>query len=213
MQDRISLLRMNIARLYWRIPKFFPGSETYWNQRYVDGGTSGKGSYDRFAVFKAEVVNGFVAIHDVKSVIEFGCGDGGQLMLANYPKYIGFDVSEAAIALCQEKFGSDITKSFHLRKEYRGATADLALSLDIIYHLVEDDVFENHMAILFSSADRYVIVYSSNMDKNPWFGSAHVKHRKFTDWVAEKRANWKLIEYCDGIPGFSANFYIYEKNS
>lgn len=44
--------------------------------------------------------------------------------------------------------------------------ADLSLSLDVIYHLVEDEVFETYINTLFKSARRYVIIYSSNSDDN-----------------------------------------------
>src|SRR5579864_6395854 len=75
----------------------FPGSQTYWDQRYAEGGTSGSGSYGEQAAFKAEILNGFVARHGIQSVIEFGCGDGNQLSLASYPSYVGLDVSRTAI--------------------------------------------------------------------------------------------------------------------
>ena len=54
----------------------------YWEARYAAGGNSGKGSGGVFAEFKAEIVNTFVREHDIASVIDFGCGDGAQLALA-----------------------------------------------------------------------------------------------------------------------------------
>lgn len=51
--------------------------------------------------------------------------------------------------------------------------------------LVEDKVFEIYMSHLFGSADRYVIVYASNMDVNVGRKNAHIKHRKLADWVEE----------------------------
>ena len=62
----------------------FPGSTKYWQERYATGGDSGVGSYEKFAEFKAEIVNAFVSTYGVTSVIEFGCGDGNQLRLATY---------------------------------------------------------------------------------------------------------------------------------
>jgi hypothetical protein len=63
----------------------FPGSADYWERRYAEGGDSGHGSYGRFAEFKAEVLNRFVAEQRIESIVEFGCGDGNQLTLASYP--------------------------------------------------------------------------------------------------------------------------------
>src|SRR6185369_13409893 len=84
--------------------KQFGGSADYWERRYTEGGTSGAGSYHRLALFKAEVLNEFVARQGIRSVIEFGSGDGAQLELANYPRYVGVDVSKAAIETTRARF-------------------------------------------------------------------------------------------------------------
>ena len=126
-------------------PAPFTSSADYWERRYAGGGTSGAGSYGEFAEFKAEVVNAFVAEHGVRSVIEFGCGDGNQLALGRYPSYVGLDVSPSVVERCRKRFRTDATKSFLVTDDYDGRTAELALSLDVLYHLVEDDVFEQYL--------------------------------------------------------------------
>src|SRR5689334_12644093 len=103
----------------------FPGSAEYWENRYSAGGHSGVGSYGSFAQFKADVLNEFVATNHIENVIEFGCGDGNQLSLAKYPKYMGFDVSSTALSKCRQRFESDPSKSFRLVSDYSGETADL----------------------------------------------------------------------------------------
>lgn len=222
---RTPVLGNIVRQTYWRFlaPKQklepFPGSEAYWEKRYSAGGDSGVGSYSFFAQFKADVLNEFVATHDVHTVIEFGCGDGNQLGLAKFPTYLGFDVSSTAVEKCQELFKSDAHKSFRLTSEYKGEKADLALSLDVIYHLIEDDVFEQYMRTLFEASNRYVIVYSSNTDDNRRYKGTHVRHRKFTRWVEDHRQNWKLVEHLpnrypyrgDYRKGSFAEFFIYEK--
>ena len=115
----------------------FQGSEVYWKSRYAAGGHSGAGSYGQLAEFKAEILNKFVSANRIKSIIEYGCGDGNQLSLARYPRYTGFDVSPDALAKCCKLFATDKTKSFRLMEEYQGETAQLTLSLDVIYHLIE----------------------------------------------------------------------------
>src|SRR5258708_24901292 len=67
----------------------FQGSSAYWEDRYRTGGNSGAGSYNSLALFKAEILNAFVRANGVQKVIEFGCGDGNQLSLFEYPCYIG----------------------------------------------------------------------------------------------------------------------------
>ena len=197
----------------------FPGSEQYWIERYDAGRTSGAGSYNELAEFKAEIVNGYVAKHDVGSVMEFGCGDGNQLALADYPVYTGFDVSPRAVKLCRDRFRHDLTKRFLLMDEYDGQRAELTLSLDVVYHLVEDPVFESYMRTLFDAADRFVIVYSSNAEIREEGQAAHVRHRNFTTWVESNRPAWKLVEHIPnkfppagpGSCGSLADFYVFEK--
>lgn len=206
-------------------PTGFAGSGSYWESRYKQGGTSGIGSYGEFAEFKAEVINRFVETNSVNSVIEFGCGDGNQLRLMRYPSYTGIDVSEAAVARCRELYAADSTKRFlAATPDASYGTFDLALSLDVIFHLVEDTTFEAYMTALFRSADRFVIIYSSNGD--PTDGTyrwpAHVRHRHFTDWIDRKQTGWQLIDrianrfpfrVINGIEhGSFADFYFYRKS-
>jgi SAM-dependent methyltransferase len=175
-------------------PAAFGSSPSYWDSRYRQGGSSGVGSYGRLARFKAGVINRFVEGHDVSSVVEFGCGDGAQLQLAHYPSYTGFDISPRAVELCRQKFAHDGSKQFHdLKGEKAGIIrADMAMSLDVIYHLVEDAIYESYMRRLVNSAERFVCVYSSNVALPGHV--AHIRHRCFTDWVEKNAPEWALME-------------------
>lgn len=170
-------------------------SRAYWQRRYQTQGTSGGGSYGKLAEFKARVLNDFVREKGIETVLEFGCGDGNQLLLADYPRYTGLDVSRKAIRLCREKFPDDPARMFELYDPFAfdpaGHRADLTLSLDVIYHLVEDDVFEQHMRHLFACARRFVIIYSSDIDEPQT--DAHVRRRKFSRWIETHAREWSLL--------------------
>lgn len=195
-------------------------SKAYWEQRYMSNKTSGAGSYGILAEFKAEVLNRFVLEHQIKDVIELGCGDGHQLTLTKFPKYIGYDVSDKAIAMCQSLFKNDLSKQFYsmFDKTHQTKKAQLSLSLDVIYHLVEDDVFQTYMQRLFDASTHYVIIYSSNYDA---FLARHVRCRKFTNWIEQYVSNdWELMDYIKNKFPFDASnpnhtsmsdFYIYKK--
>lgn len=199
-------------------PAPFRDSASYWETRYASGGNSGVGSYSKFAHFKAGVLNQFVQDHQIATVIEFGCGDGNQLTLACYPEYTGYDVSATAVAMCRKRFATDLAKAFHTVGDYAGETAELAISLDVLFHLVEDSIFEDYMRRLFDASRRYVIVYSSDTDDNHGYEGTHVRHRKFTRWVGDNLSHWKLIEHIpnrypyhgDYTQGSFADFFIYE---
>ena len=199
----------------------FSTSDDYWKKRYQSGGDSGTGSYGPFAEFKAECLNAFVSEKGVRTVMEFGCGDGNQLTLASYPQYTGVDISPDAIARCRKLFAGDLSKRFLVSDDYGGQTAELILSLDVIYHLVEDAVFDAYMRRLFDSATRYVIIYSSNTDQQEKLQTFHVRHRKFTDWVAKHQPSWSLVRHIpnkypyDPISGDGtlADFFVFEPTS
>lgn len=195
----------------------FLNSSQYWDDRYKLGGSSGSGSYGRLAEFKARVLNDFVEKRGIHSVIEWGCGDGNQLMLAVYPKYLGLDVSPAAIKMCEEKFQFNDNYQFKAVNQYLGEQSDLAISLDVIYHLVEDDVFHAYMEKLFSSSNRFVIIYAYNFTKT--YESPHEVGREFMVWVQENAPQWKLIDKIKNEFPYNPNdpsntsqsdFYIFE---
>jgi len=192
-------------------------SVDYWRRRYRAGLDSGAGSYGVLARFKALVLNEFVRDNGVESVIEFGCGDGNQLGLASYPRYLGLDVSAEAIDLCRGRFGGDSTKAFLLYDPVRTVnlerflSGDLTLSLDVIYHLLEDDVYDRYLQMLFACSSRFVIVYSSN-DTSPdvaW----HVRNRAFVQDVESRLTGFRLTgmiknSHPDLTP---ADFYMFER--
>ena len=201
--------------------KKFPGSAEYWEERYATGGNSGAGSYSKLAHHKAEVINAFVKENNIQTVIEFGCGDGNQLSLAEYPNYIGLDVSPTIIRHCMKLFKGDDTKSFFVydsrafQDNHEVFDVELAMSLDVLYHLIEDEVFEKYMHHLFDSANRYVLIYSSNFQKAQ---THHEIDRVFTDWVAANRPDWELWktienkfkhEPKDSIDYSKADFYFF----
>lgn len=199
----------------------FGSSAKYWEERYKAGRSSGSGSYNQLASFKADYLNNFVAENQVTSLIEFGCGDGNQLLLANYPNYHGYDVSDTIIDKCRALFASDESKAFSHIDSYDGKKYDVALSLDVIYHLVEEQVFFDYMERLFAAAKRFVIIYSSDDPAlNEKYGGGHVRHHEFTAWISVNAKNFKLKKKDVNKFPFNPNdpdntsladFYIFEK--
>jgi len=220
----IQIVKEYLGRIYrWitgKPKKKFTGSKEYWESRYAKGGNSGYGSYGKLAQYKANILNDFVKMNNVSSIIEFGCGDGNQLKLSSYPKYLGFDISDISIQKCRKLFIKDTTKSFRLLSEYENETADLTLSLDVIYHLVEDEIFEDHISKLFEASQKFVIIYSSNTEENSGFAGTHIRHREFTKWIEEHCTDWSLLKIIPNLYPYNfkykygsfADFYIYKKN-
>ncbi|RPF42143.1 hypothetical protein EDD70_2886 [Hydrogenoanaerobacterium saccharovorans] len=197
-------------------------SSAFWEEIYANGGNSGTGSYNRLAKFKAEVVNTFLKEQGVLTTIEFGCGDGSQLSLINYPNYVGVDVSSNIIEKNKIKFINDRKKTFYCtfteRDKYINQKYDLSISMDVIFHLLEEDVFSNYMNDLFSVSKRYVIIYSSNHEEyTKW---PEYRHRKFMRYIQENIKGWILKQFIPNKYPYvigreevtsASDFYIFER--
>jgi glycosyltransferase involved in cell wall biosynthesis len=228
-QGAIGLARPAISRRLAAVPgtgrvlavlrkRRFGSSSQYWEQRYRVGESSGVGSYGRFAEYKAGVLNRFFAEHNIRKVADFGCGDGNQLRLLDCPEYLGLDVSPAAVEKCRAAYRDDPTKSFIVNSgpeaiaRVREFGPELSMSLDVIYHLVEDATFERYLTNLFDVSSRYVVVYSTNFDKR--YDFPHQVDRKFTDFVTRRIRGWTLLEVLVNPhkgPDSQSDFYIYER--
>ncbi|RYF90090.1 MAG: methyltransferase domain-containing protein [Chitinophagaceae bacterium] len=208
-----SPLLTKIAREIKRV--LFRSSASYWENRYRKSGNSGRGSYGKYAVYKANVINDFVKKKYISEVIEFGCGDGNQIKSLEVLQYTGLDVSPSAIKICKDLFWNDPSKKFILYQEFlqqqqlETERFDLSLSLDVIYHLVEDEVYEKYMNALFAAAAKYVIIYAWDTNSE---NKIHVLHRKFSDWVSANASEFVLSDHIPGGTEF-CDFYIYQRTT
>ena len=208
-------LRRNSSRRLRDQP--FTRSDDYWERRYSTGGNSGRGSYGPLADYKAKVINNFITTHRIQSVIEFGSGDGNQLSLFVPPRYLGLDVAGSAVQRLRERFAKDDTKTFHhygpeVDPAASGLRAELGLSLDVIYHLIEDHVFEKYMRDLFAASERFVIIYSSNTLSSGT--EPHVRDRRFSEFIDAQVPHWKLAQHLENPyrADSRSDFYIYQRN-
>lgn len=201
-------------------------SSSYWENRYKTGGNSGSGSYKKLAEFKAEVINNLVSSSQSVKVVEFGCGDGNQLSQLLLKKYIGLDVSPTIIQSCKKRFINDSSKSFFLYDTLCFVdnssifSCDCSMSIDVLFHLVEQEIYETYLEHLFTSASKMVIIYAADMDIEQ--RTKHEKYRKFTKDIEKKFPNWMLKEVIknkypaknyEDEQGSLADFFIYVSNS
>ena len=201
----------------------YTGSEEYWIKRYEKGSHSGSGSRGKLRKFKAKILNAFVKAQNIQSIIEFGCGDGNQLQLALYPKYLGLDVSPIAIQKCRLLFKGDSTKTFKLMGEFDGFVDgrdwDLGVAMDVLLHLIEQDIWEHFLYDLFTVSNKWVIIYDTNRDDPTLLGCQRC--RNFTKWIQENIKGWSMVKRIlndfpevdgkDSEETTSADFYIYKR--
>lgn len=196
-------------------------SKKYWNNKYIN---SGSGSYNELEIFKANIINNFIEKNSIKSIIHYGVGDCNQLKLINTKNkiYSGIDVNSSIISKCKEIFKNDKSKQFFYIDDISNKLeSELVLSCDVIYHLLEDDVYKNYMEKVFLMSNKYVIIYAKNEDINL---TQYIKFRKFSTYIENNFPEWKLKEH---IPNkypqkklghnndktSPSEFYIYEKDN
>jgi len=219
LKSELSIFRKNLERaINAFFSLHFPGSARYWDLRYRFGGTSGAGSYGDDMAYKSKFLNDFFEENRVLSVVDFGCGDGNQLRDLRIQNYLGFDVSPVAIDRCKALYSDDTSKEFRLVAQYGGEKANVAMSLDVIYHLVEDAIFDDYLARLFSAAESYVVIYASNDDYSPIHQARHVRHRTFAKTALSRFPQFSLIsqpsrpQILGGAALGRASFFVFEKN-
>lgn len=190
-------------------------SKEYWEHRYSKNGNSGLGSHDTLQTkFKSDYVNNLITNNNIKTVVELGSGDGNQLkMFKGYESYTGYDVSKTIIEKCQLEFSNDISKKFINNIQDIKEKYDLALSLDVIYHLVEKDVYYTYLEKLFSCSD-IICIYTTNIKSTEWGG--HVILRSLDDYVDKYQKGFTLIDKSMWVanyinPKYKLGFYTYKK--
>ena len=163
----------------------------YWNKRYRRGKNSGAGSRGQWGDHKVDYVNRLIMGQKVDTLIDWGCGDGMLASRFQVAHYVGLDVSPFALGLCARACGFRPGWGWCLYDGFDSPwylpPADLALSLDVIFHLVDDAMYYRHLELLFTSAP-LVAVHSSNRDEH---GHPHVRHREFTRDIP---SGWSLVE-------------------
>lgn len=196
-------------------------SNKYWENRYKKGGNSGDGSYNQLANYKANIINDFINKNDIKTLIDYGVGDGNQLKLIKCDMITGLDVSTTVINKLKNDFKNDTNKQFYLNENFKLINPyELAISCDVLYHLVDITIWKKYLSNLFTYSNKYVIIYASNENKD--YG-IHCLSRNFTQYIHKHFSSWKLIKKIENkfkyLPNSDkkntsiSDFFIYEKTN
>nr|WP_186363469.1 glycosyltransferase [Rhizobium sp. ACO-34A] len=183
---------------------------------------TGDNSNDPLTRYKGLVVNLFAQQKNLRSFVELGSGDGSHLPYFDFEQYTGFDVSQAAVARTKAMYAANPNFRFiwsgepELDWEVHEQEYECALSLDILQHLTDDEIFTDYMDRLFSLSSRYVIIYAPNFDAPGGDGALHARHRKFVDFVEQRYPQWTLLKYLENPFKFKlqteADFAIYGRD-
>jgi predicted O-methyltransferase YrrM len=159
----------------------------YWERRYGDGGTSGAGSRGQEAIQKVQDVQAVIDRFGAKRILDLGCGDGFIAEQLKVESYTGFDPAPSALKLCRDAMPGRTFK--HEMPETLYAPGyDLTMSLDVMFHLVDDEDYGHHLGMLLGFTKERALVYATNHEER---GAAHVRHRR---WTADIPLGWDVTE-------------------
>lgn len=195
------LFKRLLRELFPKQFKKFKNSHQYWNNRYDYGGNSGKGSRDSNASSKATFFNQLIKQYGLKFAIELGSGDGENAYLYHIEKYIGYDISPTAVSVATKRnktrnnvqFFHEKDPFFHAKSTIQSKydpEESIAISFDVLFHLVEDAVYKQYLYDLTQGDHYYILIYSTNFDQITQ--EAHIKHRRFSEDVCS--FGWSIVQ-------------------
>jgi len=201
-----------LARANWTRTE----TANYWERRYSSGGMSNTQDvvdqhvfptlYKWRSVWLRHIFKHATAEGRPLSVLDLGVGDGRQafniLCGGQVESLTGLDVSWFTVHALENRLNSDRPlgcadmdvywyDGFILPQEIHGLTFDVTLSLQVVFHLLEDALFERYMALLFMLAREVVVVHAPDID-DALPQIAHMRYRRFSSWVATWRPDWEL---------------------
>jgi 2-polyprenyl-3-methyl-5-hydroxy-6-metoxy-1,4-benzoquinol methylase len=167
----------------------------YWEHRYSVHGDSGKGSYAEHATYKSRVVNDEISANGVRSVLDFGCGDGNLLKYLNVENYLGLDVSKTTIYNCSEIFKSDKTKRFMVispGKPLEIEKFDLVMSLEVLMHITNEEDFLWTLQEIFLHSRNLVIIQTPLFPLIEYRPGSHENYRELFPYLLPYIGNFSL---------------------
>lgn len=174
----------------------------FWENKHNDIATSrGKPCYEysgkeweKGIKLRADKINKFIDDHNIKKVLDYGCGNGIHSHKIIVDNYLGIEISKTAIQKCK---ALNPEKIFYLAKKHdeklkkliKDFKPDLSLSFWVISHLIEDEFFKEYMGNLFF-AKKFVIIHETDIDK---YLADYQKQREFTKYISKNFTKWELI--------------------
>ena len=136
-------------------------------RRYEDddsdwGGHSGAGSLPFWTIGYRAMLENFIAMNEIKSIVDLGCGDWqfSKFMNLEGVRYHGFDVVESVVSRNRTLYAKP-NISFDLRPDDPGLLpqADLLIMKDVLQHLPDEQI-AFHKDHVFSRYPRCLITNS-----------------------------------------------------
>lgn len=134
-------------------------------------------------------------------VLDAGCGNGflTQRMRDLGLAVEGVDFSQAAVASARTRLGDDVNLHISPLDDFRpGRHYDAVLSIDVLFHIVDDDLWRRTVENLARLADRELIIQDHLVDEVELAGSTdaavHCRWRTL-QMYREALPQWDLVAH------------------
>jgi len=162
--------------------------EQFWNTIYGDNkygwwgaeSKSGEGSEGKFAEYKKNLIESIIAKYNIKSIIDFGCGDFNWMSkVRGMERYLGIDIVQNLINNHNEKYkngnrkflyGNTANPKFHLDfiKE-NNINYDMGILFDILGHQLWNELEHTLDFVLNKLNLKYILATSQvAYNQNYW---------------------------------------------
>jgi len=130
----------------------------YWDERYNSGGTSGCGSIGELRCWKWDTIKQHV--NPLSEVIDVGCGDLSFWDGKTLPdRYVGLDSS--GIIIERNKITHPNNIFFRVASsEPLGIVAPVVFCFDMLFHIMDGDIYWKTIANLCSMSSEYIFIYT-----------------------------------------------------
>jgi len=151
--------------------------------------------------------------YDLKSISDVGCGECTLLpYLQGIRKYYGYDISPAVLSKVSKNAQDGFSKEFILlTNNTKIVSSDLVLSLEVIFHQVNDDEYLDYMRKLVNSNGEYLLILTMNEGilKTNHIKNRHIKYRDISKFMDS--TNYSLVEKFP-FTERTSTYYLYKKN-
>lgn len=158
----------------------------YWDRRYKEGGTSGKGSIGRLKAWKWNTISRY--INKPENVIDVGCGDLTMWdeMDWDLNSYIGLDISETIIKRNKQR-QPDFRFICTSADVYHELQGEVVLCLDLLFHIMDDDIYEKTLKNLCQYSEKWIFIYT--WYRNPFLDQRYKWWTRMTFFIKGEYSN------------------------
>ena len=143
--------------------------ELFWDQRYLEGGSSGLGSIGNVRDFKWSIID--IYIPRLNGVVDVGCGDLSFWEGRDCEDYTGIDISKTIIEKNKILRPDWNFICANAEKRINGLRKDAVFCFDVLFHIMNEETYIQVLNNLCYYSKEYIFIYT-------WVYNPFERHRK-----------------------------------